>query len=171
MQVFETWLEAGGPRVAAILDAHREVICDTVAMRMSTAFPSLCLDPARFDAIAFQQEMFQNTPRRFHRLMQVVLRLQAMVVIEREYRWGWTIIPRYGVARHHVISHARWYFDAARSVAPFRSSDVPYLDDLEGRVLHTIDQITVVPGSAAKRHELNSHSNGYSNGHHERMPR
>lgn len=148
---FEEWLEASGTRVAALIDSRREMICDMTSARLATAFPSLCYDPTRFDALAFQQRMFSKTPRRFHRLVQVVLRLQAIEVVDREYRWGLPVVMRYGVARHHLLSHARWYFEAARATAPTADGDQLFLDVLESRVLQTIDRITLVSAPLPQR--------------------
>ena len=163
MLTFEGWLDTSGPRVASQIDSFREIICDMVSSRLATAFPSLCYDATRFDAIAFQQQVFHNTPRRFHRLIQVVLRVQAVQVIEREYRWGCPVVARYGVARHHLLSHARWYFETTRATALFASDDLRFLDALEGRVTQMIDQITLVSTPMQRRTGGLPH-NGHRNG-------
>ena len=124
MTTLEAWLELHGAQIASVLDDQRDYLCDMVTNRLTTAFPSLCFDPTRPDAVTFQQQVFRETPRRFHRLMQVVLRFQTTLVIEREYRWGWSIMPRFGVARHHMISHARWYFDTIRNAGMVSRDDM-----------------------------------------------
>ncbi len=151
MTTLEAWLEQHGAQVASVLDDRRDYLCDMVTNRLTTAFPSLCFDPSRPDAVTFQQLVFRETPRRFHRLMQVVLRFQTTLVIEREYRWGWSIMPRFGVARHHMISHARWYFDTIRNAGMVSRDDMSHLDLLSTRVIQIIDQITAVPPPVLKR--------------------
>ena len=169
MMTFETWLEQTGPQIAHLIDDRREPICDAVTNRLTTAFPSLCFDSSRPDAVEFQQHTFKETPRRFHRLIQVVLRFQTTLVIEREYRWGWAIMPRYGVARHHMISHARWYFDTVRLTGLLGRDDLAQLDQLAARVLQIIDQITAAAPPTLQRPEPPVISNGHrANG---RMPR
>jgi hypothetical protein len=151
MTALEAWLELHGAQVAGVLDQHREGLCDMVTNRLATAFPSLCFDASRPDAVAFQQHVFKETPRRFHRLIQVVLRFQTMMVIEREYRWGWAIMPRFGVARHHMINHARWYFDTVRGSSLVTRDDMSHLDLLSTNIVHIIEQITAVPPPSVKR--------------------
>jgi hypothetical protein len=158
MATLETWLESSGARVAAQLDDQRDLICDLVSNRLSVAFPSLCYDPSRPDAVAFQRLSFIETPRRFHRLMQVVLRFQTLMVIDREYRWGWPIMQRFGVSRHHILSHVRWYFDVVRTSSTIDSADLPYIEQLASRVLQIVGQATLPQAHAHP--EAHVHTNG-----------
>lgn len=165
MLTLDTWLATRGPGFASVVESRREPICDMVAARLASAFPSLCYDPQRPDAFEFQKLTFHQTPRRFHRLIQVVLLLQTPEVIDREYRWGWPILQRYGVGRQHVLSQARWYFEATRTLTTPDPLDTLYLNALEEKALGMIDQITTmaVPGypTGDEHHNGNGHRNGH----------
>jgi len=146
MVPLDEWLAVRGEQYAALLDTRREHICRAVTERLMQAFPSLCYDPSRPDATEFQQLVYDRTPRRFHRLIQVVLRLQSVAVIEREYRWGWPILQRYHVQQIHLISHIHWYFEAARKFAPPERTDRRPFALLEAtitRIVHSIAQTTI----------------------------
>jgi len=151
MMTLEAWLELNGARVADSLDQQRDTLCELLTNRLATAFPSLCFDTSRPDAVTFQQHVFKETPRRFHRLIQVVLRFQTLMVIEREYQWGWAIMPRFGVARHHMLNHARWYFDTIRVAGMVSRDDMVYLDQIATRVLQIIEQVTAAAPPGVKR--------------------
>jgi hypothetical protein len=165
MLTFDSWLATRGPGFAMVLESQREKICDSVASRLASAFPTLCYDPNRPDALEFQQLTYSQTPRRFHRLIQVVLLLQSLEVIEREYRWGWPILQRYGVGRQHLLSQVHWYFEGSHALAAPDPVDVPYLEALEGKVLQMIEQITVVALPAYAPVEGIIRTNGHRNGH------
>ena len=144
----EEWLAVRGEHYATALDAHREAICRAVTERLVATYPMLCYDVSRPDAADFQQTVYDKTPRRFHRLIQVVLRLQSIVVIEREYRWGWPILQRYQIEQAHLISHVRWYFEASRKYAPLTRTDRRPFAQLEAatiRIVRTITQTTIDP--------------------------
>jgi len=36
--------------------------------------------------------------------VQTALQFQTLAVVEREYRWGWGILQRYGVERQHLLA-------------------------------------------------------------------
>src|SRR3954469_10737766 len=131
MLTLDTWLATRGPGFATVLESRREQICDMVAARLASAFPTLCYDPHRPDALEFQRITFYQTPRRFHRLIQVVLLLQSLEVIEREYRWGWPLLQRFGVTQQHMLSQARWYFEVSYALTTPDPIDMPYLEALE----------------------------------------
>ena len=99
VSTLEQWLFNSGPAYAERLEAQADPLCRSVTTLMMTAYPDLCYLPNRPDAATFQQRTFTETPKRFHRLMQVVLRFQTLMVIDREYRWGWPIMQRFGVSR------------------------------------------------------------------------
>jgi hypothetical protein len=161
MLTLDTWLATRGPGFAMVLESRREQICDMVAARMASAFPTLYYDPHRPDALEFQRLTFHQTPQRFHRLIQVVLLLQSLEVIEREYRWGWPVLQSYGVARQHLLSQVRWYFEVAHALTTPDPIDAPYLEALEGKVLQIIDQITMVALPAYPPGDGNTRSNGH----------
>ncbi len=165
MLTLDTWLATRGPGFAMVLEAQREPLCDMVAARMSSTFPTLCYDTRRPDALEFQQLTFRQTPRRFHRLIQVVLLLQTLEVIEREYRWGWPILQRYGVARQHLLSQVRWYFEVSHALTMPDPIDAPYLEMLEDKVIQIIDQITMMALPSHLSSESSTRSNGHQNGH------
>jgi hypothetical protein len=142
MTTFETWLETNGSRLAMALDVRRDIICESVSNRMVTTYPMLCYNPERVDAQSFQQQTFRKSPQRFHNVLLAALRFRAMSVIEREYAWTWSILPRFGVTSQHLIAQVRWYFEAARIHVPSLNGDTPYLRQLEVQILHAIDQIT-----------------------------
>jgi hypothetical protein len=165
MLTLDAWLATRGPGFATAIDARREPICDLVATRMASAFPSLCYDPHRPDALEFQRLTYQQTPRRFHRLMQVVLLLQTPEVIEREYRWGWPILQRYGVGRQHMLSHVRWYFEVTRALTALDPLDAPYIEMLEDKVLQMIEQITAAALPGYPPSDGVTRTNGHHKGH------
>lgn len=146
MVPLDEWLAIRGEQYAAVLEERRDQVCRAVTERLAATFPSLCYDPLRPDALAFQQLAYDRTPRRFHRLIQVVLRLQSVVVIEREYRWGWPILQRHNVGQMHLLAHVRWYFEAARRFAPPERADRRPLALLEAatvRIVRSISQTTI----------------------------
>jgi len=145
MLKLEVWLAQSGPRIAEALESQRELICDSVSNQLATSFPTLCYDPTRYDAIAFQQLTYHETPRRFHRLVQVLLLLQSLEVIEREYRWGWPVVRRYGVERHHMFAQVRWYFEAAREHVALNPEDGAQMNDLATAILRIIEAVTSDP--------------------------
>lgn len=134
----EEWLAQRGPVIARLLDDQREPICVAVSSRLSMNFPSLCFDPSRPDAHAFQQRTFDETPRRFHRLVQVVLVLQTLEVITREYSWGWQVVSRYGVQPHHMLAQVRWYFESAQAHISLPPTDRVQMRDLEAAVFQRV---------------------------------
>jgi len=140
--VLDAWLARRGNVVAATLDSSHESICDRVSARLAAQFPTLCYDAGRPDAYAFQQHTFHETPRRFHRLLQVLLQFQALEVIEREYRWGWPILQRYGVDQRHLLAQVQFYFEAVRDVAPLDGDDQEPLAELEAAILQVVEQVT-----------------------------
>ena len=142
MLTLEKWLAHRGAGMAAALDNRRETICGTVSARLATSFPKLCYDESRADALAFQQHAYHETPRRFHRLLQVLLQFQSIEVIEREYRWGWPVLQRHGVERHHLLAQVQFYFEAARAHLPIDDIDLKLLDELETAILQIISQVT-----------------------------
>lgn len=151
MAGLEHWLIQRGPTIARALDDRREPICAVVSSRLAMTFPTLCFDPARPDALAFQQRTFHETPRRFHRLIQVVLVLQTLEVITREYRWGWQVVSRYGVQQEHMLAQVRWYFEAAQSHITLSPTDRTQMHNLAAavfqRVTHAIGEAPHPPSN------------------------
>lgn len=145
MGKLEEWLAQRGPTVAVALDEQHEAICAMVSSCLAATFPALCYDPARPDALAFQQHMFRETPRRFHRLMQVVLLFQTLEIIAREYRWGWPIISRYGVQRRHMRAQVSWYFEAIYVHVGLLPGDSAAMRDLAATVLQIVEQAIANP--------------------------
>jgi hypothetical protein len=169
MLTFDSWLDSRGPVLALALEDRRERICDFVSSHFAEQFSTLMLDTNRPDAASFQQNAFYESPRRFHRLLQVALRLQAIMVIEREYRWSWGILPRFGVTQRHMVALVRLYFEAARKFISLDGVDRSYVDELEETVLQTIARSA--PVEYLRIHQpqhpgyTNGHANGHSNGH------
>ena len=75
----------------------------------------------------------------------MLLQLQSLEVIEREYRWGWPVVRRYGVERHHLLAQVRWYFDAIHIHATLQPDDGPHMNDLAKVILRIIEQVTSDP--------------------------
>jgi hypothetical protein len=144
MHALTEWLGRRGNSIAAALESQREPICESVSLQLETTFPALCYDLMRADAAAFQKHTYHEVPRRFHRVMQVLLRLASVEVIEREYRWAWGILPRYGVTSEQLLAQVRWYFAAMRTRATLDADDLPHLEALEQTILQIIAQITAV---------------------------
>jgi hypothetical protein len=142
MSSFDIWFANQGPKIAAAIDAQRTSLCDAVAQRLAEAFPRLCFDPARLDARSFQLKAYRNTPLRFHRTLQVVLTFQSPDVLAREYRWAWSILPRYGVEQYHLLSHVRWYFETVHEFVPIDPGDEAPLKELEAVILHKVAEST-----------------------------
>jgi hypothetical protein len=169
MYGFQSWLASRGQAVALALDERSERICDHAAARFAEQYPTLMLDLPRPDAEMFQQLAFRETPRRLHRLLQVALRFQTLAVIEREYRWSWGILPRFGITLAHMHALARTYFESARVLVMFDQTDRPYFELLEMNVLQLIERSAPVDQLRVhlpqQRYYANGHANGHSNGH------
>lgn len=140
-QSFKVLLSTYGKPLAVALDAQRDPICEDVTARMRAAFPALCYDPLRADAEIFQETMYHETPRRFHRVLQTMLRLRSISVLERQYRWAWGIVQRYGVEGHHLVAQARWYFDAAHNYVPDTTPGYAHLNEFELIVRSIVEQV------------------------------
>jgi hypothetical protein len=164
MLPFSTWLADRGAPVADAISTHGESICERVSSRMMATFPNLCFDPLRFDAASFQKQAFRETPRRFHRLLQVVLLCNSMNLIEREYRWGWRILSRMHVERRHMLAQVRWYFEEIFSQVPLINDDKLQLIEMRDSVLHMIEQITATTPQLSDQARRRQRVNGYSNG-------
>lgn len=143
MLTFEQWLTVRGPVYAQQIDAHADALCGAVTMRLSAMFPALCYDAVRPDAELFQQQTFRETSRRFHCLIQVVLRLQSLIVVEQEYRWAMHVLPRYGVQPQHMLALVHLYFDLAHALVPPNNSDESYVMALEHVVTRIIEAVTI----------------------------
>lgn len=142
MATFSAWLASDGLRLSSVLEQHREQICEIVSKRLATVYPNLCYDDSRPDAEYFQRHTFSEVPRRFQRVLQAVLLFQSLDVIEHEYRWGWKILPNYGVTRQQLRTQVRWYFDALRLSIPLESADLPHVSTLESTILEIIERVT-----------------------------
>lgn len=145
MTLFDDWLVNRGADYADRLDSQADPICKAVTILLITAYPDICYLPERTDAAAFQQHAVVETPRRFHRLIQVVLRLQTLTVVDHQYRWGWPLLQRFGVGSMHLLMLARWYFETSRQLVPPATGDQPYVLMLEGHVLSIIESIVMPP--------------------------
>ncbi|HEX9441464.1 MAG TPA: hypothetical protein VF909_17390 [Roseiflexaceae bacterium] len=141
-ETLKLWLKAHGPQLADRLEAQREPICDVVAARLETVFPSLGCDLLRAGTATFTQNVYQASAYGFHRLLQVALRFQTMSVIEGEYRWAWGILPRYGVTQNHLRAQMRWYFKAARIAVALDAADQTFVDALEVLIADVIARVT-----------------------------
>lgn len=156
----ESWLMNNGGTLAAALDAHRDVICTTLTARLAAAFPMLCYDPNRSDSHAFHQQTLRRTPHRLHSLIQASLRLRSLAIVEREYRWAWPLVQRYGVTRQHLIAQVYWYFEVARSVVRLEDADRAALNALEISVVQIVERATIVEEGIVRsqRGRKNGHS-------------
>ncbi|MCE2850321.1 MAG: hypothetical protein LW717_03855 [Chloroflexaceae bacterium] len=139
MRAIDDWLIEHGNRVASELDRRADQICLSVSVQLERTYPGLCLDGDRADAVQFQKQMFEASPRRMHRLLQTALRLRAVEIIQRECKWMLDLAPQYGVTSHHMYAMARWYFEAARTLATIDSADRRALDMIEQLFLQTFD--------------------------------
>jgi hypothetical protein len=142
-KTLHTWLAERGSIVAEAVNLHGDAICERVSAHMSAMFPNLCYDPLRFDAASFQQATFRETPRRFHRLLQVALLCQSLAIVEREYQWGWKLLSRYNVERRHMLAHVRWYFEELFTLANLSGEDKLYLVELRDEMVHMIERLTI----------------------------
>ncbi|GAB4198035.1 MAG: hypothetical protein OHK0022_16800 [Roseiflexaceae bacterium] len=150
MASVETWLMASGPPLARLIDAQREPICQTVALRLEQAFPTLCYSQQRPDAATFQHSAFVRSPERLHTTLQVALRFRTLAVIDREYRWFWNLGPRFGVAPEHFLSMHRWYFEAVRQFVVQSPNDRAGLDAFEDTLLQMANHIASLPPLAQR---------------------
>ncbi|HEU4322861.1 MAG TPA: hypothetical protein VFS21_06895 [Roseiflexaceae bacterium] len=146
----ETWLTAGGPFLAQQIDAQREPICHTVALRLEQAFPTLCYSQQRPDASTFQRSAFARSPERLHAALQVALRFGTLAVLDREYRWFWNLGPRFGVAPEHFLSMHRWYFEAVREFIALAPTDRVGLDAFEDTLMQMANHIASLPPLAPR---------------------
>ncbi|MGQ9550458.1 MAG: hypothetical protein ACUVSY_16550 [Roseiflexus sp.] len=142
MQSLEAWLGTRGPALAQALDAQRSAICEEVSRRLRAEYPDLCPNLSSDDPELSQQIMFQQTPQRFHVILLAALRFHTLAVVEREYRWLWGIVQRFGVNRLHLLQQVRWYFEAAQMFAPLSHEDRTCLTQLESAIEHMILTIT-----------------------------
>jgi hypothetical protein len=166
MQRLETLLANRGTAMAVALEDRGATICETTTTRFAALFETLLLDLTRPDVTSFQRLAFEETPRRLHRLLQVALRFQTIAVIEREYRWSWGILPRYGITLRHMQSMVRSYFEAARAILVLDQLDRHFLDVFERAVLDAVERSA--PLEALRVYQPNKlNGNGYNgNGHH-----
>ncbi len=134
----QRWLTARGQEIARSLEQHRETICAQVTTRLFTEFPSLCLDTSRPDAAQFQALAFRQTPLRFHRQLQIVLRVRSLHSLEWEYRWSRDLLATYGIDQHHLVSAARWYFGAAAGLLHLSNTDRHGFHLLEATVVNIV---------------------------------
>lgn len=145
MQSLETWLSVRGAALAHALDTRRDTICEQVTRKLEATYPALCPDLPEQDPELSQQVMFMQTPRRFHIMLLAVLRFQALAIVEREYRWLWEIVRRFGVERPHLLQQVNWYFEAARALAPVSNDDQAWLAMLESNITQIILNVTSTP--------------------------
>ncbi|MCS7061450.1 MAG: hypothetical protein RMN25_09840 [Anaerolineae bacterium] len=134
------WLVERGWSIAQLLDQRREEIVARVTARFYAHFPTLCLDTFRPDAVQFQALVFQQTPLRLHRHVQLVLRARSFRSMDWEYRWAVGLLAGYGVHRHHLLRAAHWYFDVGSSVIGACPADRKGLLVLEAAVLNLIEE-------------------------------
>lgn len=145
MQSLETWLGARGYILAQTLDRQRDVICEQVTRKLATNYPDLCPNLPAEDPELSQQMMFQQTPHRFHTMLLAALRFGTLAIIEREYRWLWGIVQRFGVERSHLLQQVQWYFEAAKSCASLSLEDRAWLSVLESAIEQIIVNVTATP--------------------------
>jgi hypothetical protein len=139
MRAIEGWLNSSGNRVAAELEDRGEQICKLVTDQLVRTYTNLCRDPERIDNQEMQRHAYVESPRRIHRLVQVVLRLRTVEVIERECAWSLTVLPRYGVTRQHMQAMVHWYFEAARTLTNIDSADRRSLDMIEHIFINALE--------------------------------
>lgn len=148
------WLAERGQEIAQSLEQHREPICARVTTRLFTEFPSLCLDFSRPDAAQFQALTFRQTPVRFHRQLQIVLRARSLRSLEWEYRWSKDLLAAYGIGHHHLVSAARWYFGAAAGLLTLSDADRHGFRLLEAAVISVILTASgQATGTVARAHD------------------
>ncbi|MGB9752732.1 hypothetical protein [Roseiflexus castenholzii] len=150
MQSLETWLGARGSMLAQALDAQRDIICEHVARKLATNYPDLCPNLPAEDPELSQQIMFQQTPQRFHTMLLAALRFRTLAIVEREYRWLWGIVQRFGVERSHLLQQVHWYFEAARTFASLSLEDLAWLRALESAIEQIVLTITSVPPTSVQ---------------------
>lgn len=152
MQSLEAWLSTRGSILAQALDMQRQAICEEVTRKLATSYPDLCPNLPAEDPELSQQVMFQQTPHRFHVMLLAALRFGTLTVIEREYRWLWGIVRRFGVERSHLLQQVRWYFEVSRALAPISAEDRVWLSMLE----LSIEQIILTATSVSLPHSPSS---------------
>ena len=148
MQSLEAWLSTRGSVLAQALDAQRNAICEDVSRKLAAEYPDLCPNLPSDDPELSQQIMFQQTPQRFHVILLAALRFHTLAVIEREYRWLWGIVQRFGVKRVHLLQQVRWYFEAAQAYTSLSREDRAWLMQLESAIEHMILTITMPPAAS-----------------------
>ena len=161
MALDETWLQTNSDSLAAALDGQREAICATLTTRLLATFPRLCYDPKRVDGRAFQRMTMRQTPQRLHLLIQSALRLRNLGMIERQYRWGWPMVQRFGGHRQHLITHIYWYFEVARATLKLENSDRAALSALETEIVQMVERATMIGDGVVRSRSGKNHSNGH----------
>ncbi len=145
MQSLETWLGARGHILAQTLDLRRDAICEQVTRKLATSYPDLCPNLPAEDPEISQQIMFQQTPQRFHTMLLAALRFGTLAIIEREYRWLWGIVQRFGVERLHLLQQVRWYFEAVDTLVQLSLEDRAWLHALESAIEQIVLSATTIP--------------------------
>jgi signal transduction histidine kinase len=140
---------------AVLFDEQRDAICQQVTFYLERCFPTLCLDSQRPDSTRFQRMAYEQTPRRFHRMLQIVLRTGAIRIVTHEFQWVWQVVPRYGVNNRHILAMVGWYFNAARDQLELSSQERDNLYRLKRTLLaivsETIGGPTYAPYHTAAR--------------------
>ncbi len=145
MQSLETWLGARGHTLAQTLDLRREAICEQVTRKLATSYPDLCPNLPAEDPEISQQIMFQQTPQRFHTMLLAALRFGTLAIIEREYRWLWGIVRRFGVERLHLLQQVHWYFEAVDTLVQLSREDRAWLHARSSAIEQIVLNATTTP--------------------------
>jgi hypothetical protein len=164
MSTLVRWLNVRGPTVANLLDEHNEAICEHVSTRLATAFPQLCYDPLRLNAVSFQKQTYRETPRRFHRLIQVVLLFGTLQVVDREYQWGWRVLVRFNVKQYHLLAQVRWYFEEVFAAVPLSGEDKLRVVELRDTILEIVEAATGSTSRLINTTKHSEHNNVHLNG-------
>lgn len=143
MEATDTWLRDRGPAVAAMLESRREALCEIVTSQFAAMFPSLCYDPTRFHAEAFQQQVFNSTPSRFLNMILVSLQFSSTSMFEQQCAWTWQIAPRYGIMPAHMLMMTRMFFDTIHDVITLDTTDEQGMREFEQMIVQIIERITM----------------------------
>ncbi|MCB0076349.1 MAG: MerR family transcriptional regulator [Anaerolineales bacterium] len=137
-QALSGWLRERGSYLADEFEFAKDRTCGTVALKLAEVYPELGQIPGRPNGTPWREQIYSETPRRFHLMLQVVLRCQALDVIEQEYRWAWNLLPRFGIRQEHLLSQVKWYFESMEELIGVERRDRVHFESFKAAVTERV---------------------------------
>ena len=130
--------KGGEWRASEPIGAGCENLIEIVALKLAEVYPELGQIPGRPNGTPWREQIYSETPRRFHLMLQVVLRCQALDVIEQEYRWAWNLLPRFGIRQEHLLSQVKWYFESMEELIGVERRDRVHFESFKAAVTERV---------------------------------